>query len=114
MQYPVFPFILSNYKSSKLNLTKEENFRNLKRPISIQSDEKKEFFEERFYFLEEEHQRNPESDAPYHYGSHYSNSGTVLHFLLRLPPFTQMFLDYQDNQFDLPGKGHHLIIFGRF
>ena len=57
MQYPVFPFILSNYKSTKLNLTKEENFRNLKRPISIQSDEKKEFFEERFYFLEEEHQR---------------------------------------------------------
>jgi len=32
---------------------------------------------------------------PYHYGSHYSNSGTVLHFLVRLPPFTQMFLDYQ-------------------
>jgi len=57
MQYPVFPFILSNYQSTKLNLTKEENFRNLKRPISIQSDEKKEFFEERFYFLEEEHQR---------------------------------------------------------
>ena len=34
---------------------------------------------------------------PYHYGSHYSNSGTVLHFLVRLPPFTQMFLDYQGN-----------------
>ena len=32
---------------------------------------------------------------PYHYGSHYSNSGTVLHFLVRLPPFTQMFLSYQ-------------------
>ena len=32
---------------------------------------------------------------PYHYGSHYSNSGTVLHFLVRLPPFTRMFLSYQ-------------------
>lgn len=32
---------------------------------------------------------------PYHYGSHYSNSGTVLHFLVRLPPFTKMFLAYQ-------------------
>lgn len=39
---------------------------------------------------------------PYHYGSHYSNSGTVLHFLLRLPPFTKMFLAYQ-------GQGMSLI-----
>jgi len=33
--------------------------------------------------------------APYHYGSHYSNSGSVLHFLVRLPPFTKMFLGFQ-------------------
>lgn len=33
--------------------------------------------------------------APYHYGSHYSNSGTVLHFLVRVPPFTNYFLRYQ-------------------
>ena len=32
---------------------------------------------------------------PFHYGSHYSNSGTVLHYLVRLPPFTRMFLTYQ-------------------
>ena len=40
----------------------------------------------------------PEKDpmsAPYHYGCHYSNSGTVLHFLVRLPPFTKMFVQYQ-------------------
>ena len=33
--------------------------------------------------------------APFHYGSHYSNSGSVLHFLVRLPPFTKLFLDFQ-------------------
>lgn len=43
----------------------------------------------------------------YHYGSHYSNSGTVLHFLVRLPPFTQMFLLYQDNNFDIPDRTFH-------
>lgn len=37
-------------------------------------------------------------DGPYHYGSHYSNSGIVLHFLVRLPPFTQLFLRYQGNR----------------
>lgn len=35
------------------------------------------------------------NQGPFHYGSHYSNSGTVLHFLVRLPPFTGMFLCYQ-------------------
>ena len=50
MQYPVFPFILANYQTSKLNLKNDDNFRNLSRPISIQSDEKKCFFEERYGF----------------------------------------------------------------
>ena len=36
--------------------------------------------------------------GPYHYGSHYSNTGVVLHFLVRLPPFTAMFLRYQGLQ----------------
>ena len=35
------------------------------------------------------------NQEPYHYSSHYSNSGIVLHFLVRLPPFTNMFLSYQ-------------------
>lgn len=36
---------------------------------------------------------------PYHYSSHYSNSGTVLHFLVRVPPFTSYFLRYQGENF---------------
>lgn len=33
--------------------------------------------------------------GPYHYGSHYSNSGIVAHYLVRLPPFTEIALEYQ-------------------
>ncbi len=46
---------------------------------------------------------------PYHYGSHYSNSGVVLHFMVRVPPFTHFFLHYQDNNFDLPDRTFHSI-----
>ena len=35
------------------------------------------------------------TSKPYHYGSHYSNSGIVLHFMVRMPPFTEMFLAFQ-------------------
>ena len=51
--------------------------------------------------MEEEYRKGAREDdplppvQPYHYGSHYSNSGTVLHFLVRMPPFTRMFLAYQ-------------------
>lgn len=54
-----------------------------------------------FQYLEEEYKKGIREDdpmppvQPYHYGSHYSNSGTVLHFLVRMPPFTKMFLAYQ-------------------
>ena len=41
---------------------------------------------------------------PYHYGSHYSNSGIVLHFLVRLPPFTNMFLTFQGDSFDIADR----------
>jgi len=34
-------------------------------------------------------------------------SGTVLHFLVRLPPFTQLFLEYQDASFDIPDRTFH-------
>ena len=27
--------------------------------------------------------------APFHYGSHYSSAGIVLHYLIRLEPFTK-------------------------
>lgn len=52
-------------------------------------------------YLEDEYKKGVREDdpmppvQPYHYGSHYSNSGTVLHFLVRMPPFTKMFLAYQ-------------------
>lgn len=58
-------------------------------------------------YLEEEYKKGVREDdpmppvQPYHYGSHYSNSGTVLHFLVRMPPFTKMFLAYQ-GEFLLP------------
>lgn len=62
-----------------------------------------------FQYLKADYEQRKEMDPenavpPYHYSSHYSNSGTVLHFLVRLPPFTSMFLKYQ-------GKVSHLCLF---
>uniref|UniRef100_UPI00358DFC63 lysosomal-trafficking regulator-like n=1 Tax=Myxine glutinosa TaxID=7769 RepID=UPI00358DFC63 len=101
MQYPVMPFVLSDYTSEMLNLTDLQVYRNLAKPIAVQSKVKEDRYVHNYKWLEEEFQKGGREDdpmppvQPYHYGSHYSNSGTTLHFLVRLPPFTKMFLVYQ-------------------
>ncbi|XP_058238437.1 lysosomal-trafficking regulator isoform X2 [Hemibagrus wyckioides] len=113
MQYPVFPFILSDYTSEVLDLQDASIYRNLSKPIAVQSKEKEDRYVANYRYLEEEYKKGAREDdpmppvQPYHYGSHYSNSGTVLHFLVRMPPFTKMFLAYQDQSFDIPDRTFH-------
>lgn len=111
MQYPVFPFILANYTSETLNLNLEKSFRNLKKPMAIQNPEKE------INFIQNYNDSGTSNmfmgicsmTKPYHYGNHYSNTASVLHFLVRLPPFTQMLIQYQDNNFDQPDRTFHSI-----
>ena len=118
MQYPVFPFIISNYKDDHLDLRNPLSFRRLSKPMAIQNKDREEYFINQYNYIKSEYERClttgesaiPTTTAPYHYGSHYSNSGTVLHFLVRLPPFTEMFLAYQDNNFDIPDRTFHSIL----
>ncbi|XP_072533561.1 lysosomal-trafficking regulator isoform X2 [Salminus brasiliensis] len=113
MQYPVFPFILRDYISETLDLQDPNIYRNLSKPIAVQSKEKEDRYVDNYRYLEEEYKKGAREDdpmppvQPYHYGSHYSNSGTVLHFLVRMPPFTKMFLAYQDQSFDIPDRTFH-------
>ncbi|XP_048656352.1 lysosomal-trafficking regulator isoform X3 [Marmota marmota marmota] len=113
MQYPVFPFILADYISETLDLSDPCIYRNLSKPIAVQYKEKEDRYVDTYKYLEEEYRKGARDDdpmppvQPYHYGSHYSNSGTVLHFLVRMPPFTKMFLAYQDQSFDIPDRTFH-------
>ncbi|XP_012931227.1 lysosomal-trafficking regulator [Heterocephalus glaber] len=113
MQYPVFPFILAEYLSETLDLNDPSIYRNLCKPIAVQYKEKEDRYVDTYKYLEEEYRKGAREDdpmppvQPYHYGSHYSNSGTVLHFLVRMPPFTKMFLAYQDQSFDIPDRTFH-------
>lgn len=111
MQYPVFPFILADYYSHELDLKNPKSFRKLCYPISIQNEEKTKKYVDTYNFLQSECARGPftpglpqQFSKPYHYGSHYSNSGIVLHFLVRVPPFTEMFLAFQGRNFDIADR----------
>ncbi|GMT32361.1 hypothetical protein PFISCL1PPCAC_23658 [Pristionchus fissidentatus] len=109
MQYPVFPFVLADYTSAVLDLSKPSSFRSFSRPMAVQDRSMEEHYASNYRCLEESSRDDrgfgtPLHFGPYHYGSHYSNCGIVVHYLVRISPFTQIALEYQDNNFDIPDR----------
>lgn len=111
MQYPVFPFVVADYYTKELDLKDPKSFRKLCYPISIQNEEKTKKYIDTYNILQSECAKGPftpglpqQFSKPYHYGSHYSNSGIVLHFMVRVPPFTEMFLAFQGKSFDIADR----------
>lgn len=100
-QYPIFPWILADYTSPRLDLTREETFRDLSKPMGAQGAERLAKFVEKYEQLVEM------GDTPYFYGSHYSNCGSVLYYLVRLEPFATYFVEFQGGRFDVPDRAFH-------
>lgn len=47
--------------------------------------------------------------AKFHYGSHYSSSAGVLHYMLRVEPFTTLHVKLQSGRFDCADRQFHNI-----
>uniref|UniRef100_A0AAX7V5M9 Neurobeachin n=1 Tax=Astatotilapia calliptera TaxID=8154 RepID=A0AAX7V5M9_ASTCA len=97
-QYPVFPWVLTNYDSEELDLTLPANFRDLSKPIGALNPKRAAFFTERYESWEDD------QTPPCHYNTHYSTAATTLHWLVRIEPFTMFFLSANNNKFDHPDR----------
>ncbi|XP_075235222.1 A kinase anchor protein rugose [Lycorma delicatula] len=97
-QYPVFPWVLTNYESKELDLSVPTNYRDLSKPIGALNPSRRAYFEERYNTWD--HAETP----PFHYGTHYSTAAFVLNWLIRVEPFTTMFLALQGGKFDHPNR----------
>ncbi|XP_066137124.1 lipopolysaccharide-responsive and beige-like anchor protein isoform X4 [Saccopteryx bilineata] len=93
-QYPVFPWVITNYESEDLDLTLPSNFRDLSKPIGALNPKRAAFFAERYESWEDD------QVPKFHYGTHYSTASFVLAWLLRIEPFTTYFLNLQGGKFD--------------
>lgn len=93
-QYPVYPWVIVNYDTDELDLKQPSNFRDLSKPIGALNPTRREFFQERYNSWE--HDQIP----PFHYGTHYSTAAFTLNWLIRVEPFTSMFLHLQGGKFD--------------
>ena len=92
----MFPWIFCDYKKSKeqFKLWDKEIYRDLSKPIGALNEKRLEHFEMMYQSFDD-----PEIPK-FHYGSHYSNSGIVLYYLIRMEPFTSHFLKLQGGKWD--------------
>lgn len=97
-QYPVFPWILKNYTDKDINLEDKSNYRELEMPIGATDKRGQENCSRKFSISQQE------EAAPYHHGSHYSNGGIILHYLVRIEPFTRQSMSLQGGNFDVPDR----------
>jgi len=97
-QYPVFPWIVQDYTSSELDLKQPSSYRDLSKPVGALNPERLQKFIDRFNAFEDP------VVPKFMYGSHYSSGGIVLHYLLRLEPFTSYAIELQGGSFDHPDR----------
>ena len=93
-QYPVFPWILSDYTSETIDLNNPNIYRDLSKPVGALN-------EERLKRLIQDY-KDCDPTEPYKclYRFHYSNPFYVLLYLSRLEPFTTAHIELQGGKFD--------------
>eukprot|EP01112_Ceratiomyxa_fruticulosa_P018129 TRINITY_DN5758_c0_g1_i1.p1 TRINITY_DN5758_c0_g1~~TRINITY_DN5758_c0_g1_i1.p1 ORF type:complete len:946 (+),score=197.65 TRINITY_DN5758_c0_g1_i1:1578-4415(+) len=99
-QYPVFPWVIADYSSPVLDLTKKDTFRDLSKPIGALNPTRLQMFMERY-------EQIPDSQPKFLYGTHYSTPGYVLYYLVRQAP--EFMLRLQNGRFDSADRMFHSI-----
>ena len=95
-QYPVFPWVISDYKSKQLNLDDPDVYRNLTSPIgALDKNRLQKLLSKRDANIDE---------LDYLYGSFYSSPAVVIGYLIRVEPFTSLHIELQAGKFDVSNR----------
>uniref|UniRef100_A0A3Q0SVF9 Neutral sphingomyelinase activation associated factor n=1 Tax=Amphilophus citrinellus TaxID=61819 RepID=A0A3Q0SVF9_AMPCI len=88
-QYPVFPWVIADYTSTRLDMTNADTFRDLSKPVGALNKERLDRLLARYRGMPE---------PCFMYGSHYSSPGYVLFYLVRVAP--EHMLCLQNGRYD--------------
>lgn len=124
-RYPVFPWVIQDYSSDKLDLQNPDTYRDLTKPVGALNEERLEYFLTRLHHMQdaEQHQMMSENGIDenssggstttnhhqenFLYGTHYSAPGYVLYYLVRSMP--EHMLCLQNGKFDAADRMFHSI-----
>jgi Beige/BEACH domain len=97
-QYPVFPWVVSDFTSPSLDLSSPTTFRDLSLPIGAINPMRLANYRERYR----------EMPPPrFFYGTHYSTPAYVINYLVRAAPAAMIRL--QNGRFDTPDRLFHSL-----
>lgn len=99
-QYPIFPWVLSNYTNLNLNLQDEKSYRDFSKPMGAQDPERLKLFQLRYREWDNISEKLPK----FLYATFYSTSMNTCSFLVRMEPFSSKFIELQGGNFDLPDR----------
>uniref|UniRef100_A0A669DUS8 Neurobeachin-like protein 2 n=1 Tax=Oreochromis niloticus TaxID=8128 RepID=A0A669DUS8_ORENI len=104
-QYPVFPWVLCDYTSTVLDLEDPAVFRDLSKPIGVVNPRHAQNVREKYESFED-----PTGTIDkFHYGTHYSNAAGVMHYMIRMEPFTTLHIQLQSGKFDCADRQFHSV-----
>eukprot|EP00879_Flechtneria_rotunda_P012868 GHRR01013438.1.p1 GENE.GHRR01013438.1~~GHRR01013438.1.p1 ORF type:complete len:516 (+),score=142.44 GHRR01013438.1:507-2054(+) len=104
-QWPVFPWVVKDYKNAVLDLGNDSVFRDLKKPMGAQTEDRLRIFRQRYHDMESIAQHTDaagDMPKPFMYGTHYSTPGYVMFWLVRAAPGHMLRL--QAGKFDAPDR----------
>ncbi|XP_074640856.1 neurobeachin-like protein 1 isoform X2 [Tubulanus polymorphus] len=104
-QYPIFPWILADYVSETLNLDDPSVFRDLSKPVGVLNPKNEHDVREKYENFEDP----TGTIKKFHYGTHYSSAAGVMHYMLRVEPFTTLHIQLQSDRFDVADRQFHSI-----
>ncbi|KAM9310767.1 neurobeachin-like protein 2 isoform 2-T2 [Pholidichthys leucotaenia] len=104
-QYPVFPWILCDYTSPILDLENPSVFRDLSKPIGVVNPCHAHNVREKYESFEDP----AGTTDKFHYGTHYSNAAGVMHYMIRMEPFTTLHIQLQSGRFDCADRQFHSV-----
>mmetsp|Transcript_3637 Transcript_3637/g.8014 ORF Transcript_3637/g.8014 Transcript_3637/m.8014 type:complete len:3054 (+) Transcript_3637:3-9164(+) len=107
-QYPVFPWVLSDYDTEDIDLNDPNVYRDFSKPMGAQHETRAMQFRDRYEALEQSYEMG-DGPPPFHYGTHYSCAAYVLYYLMRLEPFSRLALSLQGGKFDVADRLFHNI-----
>ncbi|KAG8521528.1 Neurobeachin-like protein 2 [Galemys pyrenaicus] len=89
-----FPWVLQDYVSPTLDLSNPAVFRDLSKPIGVVNPKHAQLVREKYESFED-----PAGTIDkFHYGTHYSNAAGVMHYLIRVEPFTSLHVQLQSGR----------------
>lgn len=96
-QYPVYPWVLSNYSSETLDVNDDSNYRDLTKPIGALN-------EERLATLRNLYEEMKDTPFASLYRFHYSAPAYVISYMIRREPFVSLHIQLQNGKFDHPNR----------